>query len=42
MEPVDETTVNVYYRPRDTSVLRNDDTRHKNIEVKRNMVTENQ
>jgi hypothetical protein len=35
MEPVEETTVNVYYKPRDMSLPRNEDAIHKSIEVKK-------
>jgi hypothetical protein len=39
MEPVEEKTVNVYYKPRDMVLPRNEEKRRKNIKVKKNINT---
>jgi hypothetical protein len=41
VEPAEEGTVNVYFKPRYMALPRNEEKTHKNIEVKKNIVTQN-
>jgi hypothetical protein len=40
MEPVEEKIVNVCYKPRYMALSRNEERIHRNVEVKKNIVTQ--
>jgi hypothetical protein len=41
MKPVEEKTVNVCYKPRDMVLPHDEKKRHRNMDVKKNIVTQN-